>query len=179
MSKFPAFLNRISNWKTFIGLLLLYMLFPAVLFKNAEEKINALAGKELGPIDLTIGYDPQRTLRMVEEYGEEARKYYASVETSIDLAYPVVYALLFAVLLTMIYRRLLGRQVMHINMLPFVAMFFDFLENLTIVSMLRHYPEQSILMANLCEIFKLAKWIIFGIIIFLILYGLIRMIFRK
>jgi hypothetical protein len=179
MSKFPAFLNYISNWKTLVGLILLYLLFPVVLFKNAEEKINAFAGKEIGPIDLTFGFNPQRTLQMIEAYGDAGREYYASVETSIDLAYPVIYALLFAVMLTMIYRRLLGRQVRHLNMLPFVAMFFDFMENLAIVSMLRHYPEQSLTMATLCEIFKLCKWVTFLVILFLLIYGLVKLLFMK
>jgi hypothetical protein len=179
MNSLVLFLNRFSNGKTLVGLLLLYALFPVVLFKNAGEKINALAGKEIGPIDLTFGFNPQRTLQMVEDYGEAARAYYKQVELSVDIAYPVVYALMFAVMLTLIYRRLLGRPVVYLNMLPFVAMLFDFLENITIVSMLTHYPEQSRAMANLCEIFKLIKFLLFGLILFLIIYGLIKLLLQS
>jgi hypothetical protein len=179
MASFPGFLNRISNWKTLIGLILLYMIFPLVLFKNAETKLNALAGKVIGPIDLTFGYNPKRTLQMVEEYGEAGRAYYQQVEMSIDIIYPVIYAFLFAVLITIIYRRLINGPVRHLNMLPFVAMTFDFLENFAIISLLKHYPEQSMLMANLVEIFKLLKWLMFGIIIFLVIYGLIKLLLRK
>ena len=157
MNSLVIFLNRFSNWKTLVGLILLYAIFPAVLFKNAAEKINALAGKEIGPIDLTFGFSPHRTLQMVEAYGDAARAYYKQVELTVDIAYPIVYALMFAVMLTLIYRRLLGRPVVYLNMLPFVAMLFDFLENITIVSMLSHYPEQSMAMATLCELFKLIK----------------------
>ena len=173
------FLNRISNWKTLVGLILLYILFPAVLFKNAEEKINALAGKEIGPIDLKFRFNPNRTLQMVEDYGEAGRLYYKHAELIIDTAYPIVYALLFAVIITLIYRWLLHGPVHYLNLLPFVAMAFDFLENFAIISLLAHYPEQSILMATFCEIFKLLKWLFFGLILFLILFGLIKMVFRK
>jgi len=179
MRSLILFLNRFSNWKTLIGLLILYMLFPLVLFKNAEAKINALAGKAIGPIDLTFGFNPARTLKMVEEYGDAARKYYASVELSVDIAYPIVYSLLLAVILTLIYRKLIDGPVRYLNLLPFLALFFDYLENITIVSMLKHYPEQSMTMATLCELFKLFKWLVFGIIIFLIIYGLVKLLLKK
>ena len=179
MNSLVIFLNRFSNWKTLVGLILLYAIFPAVLFKNAAQKINALAGKEIGPIDLTFGFSPHRTLQMVEAYGDAARAYYKQVELTVDIAYPIVYALMFAVMLTLIYRRLLGRPVVYLNMLPFVAMLFDFLENITIVSMLSHYPEQSMAMATLCELFKLIKFLLFGLIIFLNVYGLIKLLLQK
>jgi len=179
MYNLSAFLNLISNWKTLLGLIFLYLIFAVVLLKNAEERINTLAGKEIGPIDLTFGYNPARTLQMVEDYGAEGRKYYAGVELTIDLIYPVVYAMLFAVLLTIIYRKLIRGPVRYIHLVPFIAMFFDFFENLTIVSMLNHYPEQSYTMASLCEFFKLMKWLVFGVIIFLVVYGMIRLLLKN
>ena len=179
MNSLSAFLNRISNWKTLVGLILLYILFPAVFFKNAEEKMNALAGKELGPIDLTFGFNPTRTLQMVADYGDAGRAYYKQVEMIIDSAYPIVYALLFAVIITLIYSKLLRGPVHYLNLVPFVAMFFDFMENFAIISLLSHYPEQSLFMASLCEVFKLFKWLFFALVLFLIVYGLIKMLFRK
>ncbi|MEO5906166.1 MAG: hypothetical protein ABIQ11_05535 [Saprospiraceae bacterium] len=179
MASFTSFLNRISNWKTLVGLILLFLIFPMVLFRNAMEKINALAGKEIGPIDLTFGFSPKRTLQMIEDYGDAGRAYYQHVEMSIDIIFPIVYAFLFAVLITIIYRRLINGPVRHLNMLPVVVMFFDFLENFAIISLLKHYPEQSMLMASLCELFKLLKWLMFGLIIFLVIYGLIKLLLKK
>ena len=152
MASFTSFLNRISNWKTLIGLILLYLVFAMVLLRNAEEKINTLAGKEIGPIDVRFGYNPKRTLQMVEEYGEAGRAYYKQVEMSLDILYPIVYAFLFAVLITIIYRRLINGPVRHLNILPFVGM---------------------------AEIFKLLKWLTFFLIIFLVIYGLIKLLIRR
>ena len=61
----------------------IYISFPAYFLKDAETRINILAGKTLGPIDLTMGFTPERTLQMVAEYGDEARAYYATVESTI------------------------------------------------------------------------------------------------
>lgn len=176
MKSLILFLNRYSNWRTFVGLLLLYLIFPLILFSNAAKKIQALAGKRIGPIDTTFGFSPQKTLQMVEDYGESGRAYYMMVELTIDLAYPVVYSLLLAVAITMIYRKLLQRPVNYLNLLPFAILAFDYLENITIILLLRHYPDQSVAMATLCELFKLIKWLLFGLVLFVIFFGLIRLL---
>lgn len=179
MNSLILFLNRYSNGRTFVGLLLLYLIFPLILFSNATKKIQELAGKKIGPIDSTFGFSPQKTLDTVEEYGESARAYYMMVELTIDLAYPVVYSLLLAVTITIIYRKLLDRPVNYLNLLPFAILAFDYLENVTIILLLRHYPEQSVAMATLCELFKLVKWLLFGLVLFIIFYGLARLLFRR
>ncbi len=173
------FLNRVANWKTLLGLFLLYMLFPSVLYKNAAIKINELAGKMIGPIDLTFGFNPGRTLQMVADYGDAGRAYYKLVELTLDIAYPVVYALFWAIVITLIYRKLLNGPVRYLNLIPFLAMTFDFLENMAIVSLLSHYPEQSVFMASLCELFKLLKWLFFALTLFLVFFGLIKLVFRR
>lgn len=176
MQKIVAFFVRISNWKTFVLFLILYIIFPAYILKNAEIKMNELAGKEIGVIDLTIGFNPQKTLDMVAGYGEEGRAYVAKVETTADIVYPVIYAFLFAIILTLIYR---DKAWARVSVIPFITMFFDFLENICIVTLLNSYPEQSSTWATFCEIFKLLKWVTFGVIILLIVYGLISKLIKK
>lgn len=168
MRKIVAFFVRISNWKTFVLFLVLYTIFPAYILKNAESRIHELAGKETGVIDLTVGFNPGKTLDMVADYGAEGRAYVAKVESTIDIIYPIVYAFLFAIILTLIYRNRAW-----VSLVPFVTMIFDFCENLCIITLLNSYPEQSYTWATLCEIFKLLKWVSFGIIVLLIVYGLI------
>lgn len=168
MKKIAAFFERISTWKTFVLFLILYIIFPAYILKNAESRMNELAGKETGVIDLTIGFNPRKTLDMVADYGAEGRAYVAKVETTIDIIYPVIYAFLFSIILTLIYRNRVW-----FFMIPFITMIFDFCENLCIITLVNSYPEQPYTWAVLCEIFKLLKWLSFGIIVLLIVYGLI------
>jgi hypothetical protein len=174
-----AFLNRISNWKTLLGLILLYLLFVGVLLNNAEKRINQFAGKEIGVIDLNVGFNPHRTLQMVADYSDEGRAYYKQAELLYDTPYPLIYTLLFAVIITLVYRRLLGGPVHYLNLWPFAAMLFDYAENVCVISMLGHYPEQSMAMAVLCEIFKLLKFLMVGVIIIVILTGLARLVLLR
>lgn len=170
MNALYNFLNRLANTKTLLLLLVLYVSFPAYWLKNAEDTINQLAGKPVGPIDLTFGFNPQRTLTMIADYGPAARIAYAQIELTTDLIYPLVYSLLLALMLTMLFRNKPNRLFV---VLPFFTLLFDYLENAAIVTLLYTYPTQSTGVAVLCELVKLAKWLSFGIAIGLIGYGLI------
>lgn len=176
MKKFLSIFASFSNWKTLLIFLVLYVMFPAYILKNAEIKMNALAGKEVGVIDLTFGFDPQKTLDMVAAYGDAGRKYYASVEMTADIAYPFTYAVFFAIVLTLLFRR---TSLAWVAIIPFISMIFDYCENVCIVTLLNSYPALSMAWATACEIFKLIKWIAFGSIILLIIYGLILKLFSK
>ncbi len=177
MNYFVRTLDRFANWKILLLLLAVYVSFPAYWLKNAEATINQLAGKTIGPVDLTIGFDPARTLGMIADYGPVARSYYTRVELTIDLIYPLVYSFLFAVVLTLLFRGRAYKLFRWVTLLPFVSLLFDYLENATIVGLLSSYPSQSYPLVVLCEIFKLVKWLSFGLVVGLIVYGrLIRLL---
>ncbi|MCF8239628.1 MAG: hypothetical protein K9I85_15805 [Saprospiraceae bacterium] len=169
-------LNRIANWKSLLIFLLLYLFFNGYVLKNSEAKINELAGDDVGVIDLTIGFDPQKTLDMVAAYGDTARAYYAQSEMTTDVAYPIIYAFLFGIILTLLYR---NRSIARIHLLPFLTLLMDFAENINIITLLKSYPQQSYLIATLCEVFKLGKWLSFGLIILLVIYGLILLLINR
>ena len=168
MKKLSTLLERFSSWKRLVALIVIYMVFNAYLFKNAEREIMALAGKSVGIIDLTFGFDPDKTLQMVEDYGDAARAYYAKIEMTTDVAYPIVYTLLFGIILSLLYR---NTSYNWVNTVPLACLLFDLLENVTIVTLLSNYPEQSSTVAALCETFKLLKWISFGAVILLVIFG--------
>ncbi|MDF7821476.1 hypothetical protein P1X15_27910 [Runella sp. MFBS21] len=176
MNRLASFLNRISNWKTLLGLIIIYLPFPTFFFKNAEEKINLLAGQAIGPIDLTIGFTPKRTLQMVEAYGVRGREYYANVQMTLDVVYPLVYTLLLAVTLTLLYRKKKYVPFSYVNLLPFVVLIFDYLENGMIVLLLKSFPEQSYTVAAFCEIFKSIKWFSALTCLLLIIYGSLKIL---
>lgn len=172
MNTLSTFLNRIASRTSLLIILALYFLFVGYILGNAENKIKELAGKSIGVIDLTFGFNPQKTLSMVAGYGDSARFYYARTEMTTDIIYPIVYAFLFGIILSLLHR---GTTYAWLNILPFVCLFFDYLENVTIVILLITYPQQSLSIATLCEIFKLMKWLTLGTVIFLVILGFIPM----
>ena len=164
MRTLTTFLARIASWKSLLLFLALYILFAAYVLRNTESKIIELAGKPVGIIDLTFGFNPQKTLMMVAEYGDAARSYYGRTEMTTDIVYPIVYAFLFGIILTLLYRE---SSYAWVSIFPFICLLFDYLENINIVILLITFPQQSLTIATLCEIFKLMKWLTFGCVILL------------
>jgi hypothetical protein len=179
MKTLSNLLNRISNWKTLLLFFAIYMFFNAFLLKNAEEKINTLSGNTNGVVDLTMGFDTQKTLGMVAAYSPEARDFYAKTEMTTDVAYPIIYAFFFGIALTLLFKGKSYSPHPFVNTLPFISLVFDYLENITIVNLLTSYPIQNESVALFCEIFKLIKWISFAAVIGFILYGLVRLAISK
>ncbi|NOQ73903.1 MAG: hypothetical protein GQ574_17985 [Crocinitomix sp.] len=174
--KFDAFITRISSLKTMFLFLGFYMLFNAVILPNSESEINRLAHKEIGVVDLTFGYNPDRTVQMINGYGPESAAYYINSEMFTDAIYPVIYAFFYGIILSLLYKK---KELLWIRMLPFIAMIFDFLENISIIYLLENTPIIISKTVHLCEIFKLLKWSIFGLIIILILIALLRLLKNK
>lgn len=170
MNALSLLLNRMANWKTLLIFISLYLFFAAYLLKNAEGEINRLAGKEIGVIDLTFGINPQKTMQMVAAYGEDARQYYAKIEMSTDIAYPMVYAFLFGIILTLLYK---NTKWEWLQLLPFITMMFDYSENIFIIYLLKTFPTESSAAVIFCEIFKCLKWASLGLIIFCVLGGFV------
>ena len=169
------YLQRLSNARFLALFLLLFSSFPLYFFQNARDKINELSGKSTDAIDITFGFDPQHTLSLVEAYGDAARAYYAQMEMTTDLAFPTVSAFLFGIILTMLFR---GQSMVRAQLLPFASMFLDYSENICILSMLYSYPQQSIYLATLCEIFKMLKWLTLSVVLILVVYGILMKLFR-
>ena len=174
MKTFISFLDRIANFKSLAILTVIYLSFPAYFFKNAEAKLNELSGKPITIIDLTMGYNPARTISLLQDYSPEARIYYVSVEFTIDVVYPIVYAFLFAIILVLLYRNKRFGISSWVYLLPFVMLVFDYIENFYIVKLLTQ--TGTFLGPNLipCELAKLMKWSVFFIIMLLVINGLLR-----
>lgn len=169
LNKIVNLFNRFSNWKTLVLFFGLYVFFNAYVLPKSESKINSLSNKEVGVVDLTFGYNPERTIEMTSNYSAEAKDYYINTELFTDTIYVLVYVFFFAILLTLLLKK---SSLKRVSLLPFVIMIFDFLENYFIITLLK-MPIPSYNQAVFCEIFKLGKWITFAVVLLLVLYGVI------
>ncbi|MEO6760370.1 MAG: hypothetical protein ABIO24_13010 [Saprospiraceae bacterium] len=180
MKTLSAFFQNRASWPVFFLVLVIYLLFPAFLLPNAEKAIHAAAGKDVGIIDLGMGFDPAAIQQQVADYGPAGRALYRHTELTIDIAYPLTYAVFFTLLLTLAMRGLpLSDRLRQANVLPFLMWGFDMLENACIVWMLSAYPEQSNLAANLCAVFRLLKWLCFAAVVGLLLFLIGKRLFRS
>ncbi|GAB2572652.1 hypothetical protein [Spirosoma areae] len=169
-------LYRIASWKTLLLAIVLYIPFNTYFLKNLEARMNALAGKEIGPIDLLFDYNPAKISQMVADYGPEGRAVYAQGAMVVDTAYPLVYTFLFCIVLSLLFRNRSYAPFQLVNVLPVGILLFDLLENACIVYLLKSYPSSSAGMASLCSIFTNLKWVMTAVFLVLVIYGVLRLV---
>ncbi len=169
-----TFFYRIASWQTLLLALLLFVPFPAYFLKTLEERMNALAGQAIGPIDLLVGYTPAKIQQMVAAYGPEGRAIYARGELTTDIIYPVIYSSLLCLILSLLFRNRPYAPFRFVNTLPLAILLLDLLENACIVYLLTDYPTTSVTVASLCSVITNLKWAVSVVVIALTLYGLIR-----
>ncbi len=167
---------RWASRRLLLLLLGLYVAFPAYLLPKAEQRINELAGKKVGIIDLLPGYQPDRLWQMLSDYGTEARAYYARTEATTDIAYPITYTLLFVVILSLLYRHKPYRPFAIINLLPLGILGFDIAENIGIITLLHRYPDIGYSWAVATAVCTTGKWLMLLWCVLAIVYGLLRLL---
>ncbi len=180
MKALSDFFHRYASWRTLGIAFVAYILFSAMLLPHAEKVINEAAGKEVGIIDLGIGFDIAKIKQQVADYGDAGRVYYRRTELTLDILYPLAYAAFFSLILSLLMQTLpLDSGLRRWNILPFIMLAFDYVEDVFIVMMLSNYPDWSDTTAMLCAVFRLLKWATFAGTVGVILVLVIRRFVKK
>lgn len=162
-----------NNWLILL-LLAGELLFNVVILPAQQARLEAASGG-VGPIDLLFFYTPAKVYSMVAAYGDAGRASYRTFELTGDLLYPIVYTLLFSLLITWLFQRGFAADspVQRLNVVPLGAWLFDLFENLSIAAMLSVFPSTPAGLAWMAAIFTLVKWLFAGACILLILVGFV------
>jgi hypothetical protein len=154
--------------------------FTSYYLPGVQAEMIASSGGN-GPIDLLFFYTPAEVFSMVDSYGEDGRASYLTHELTIDVIYPIVYTLFFALLITWLFQRGFspGSRMQKLNVVPFGAFLFDMLENVCIMIMLSAHPSQPVIVAWLGTVFTMIKWLFAVATILLILTGLVMALRNK
>lgn len=152
-------LHRHANSRGLLLFLALMLLFATVIVPTAQNKLMGYSnGVDL--VDLLFAYTPETVYRMIEAYGEEGRPYYRNFAMSFDLAYPVVYSIFLSLVIGWLLKRAVApdSKARMLNLLPFGAMLFDWLENACVITMLTLYPAIHPTLARFGSVFTSFKW---------------------
>ncbi len=172
--------NRLATGRTILILLALFVFFNAVIMPMVGAKIQEYSGG-IGPFDLQLAYTPEQAFTMLKAYGEQGRPFYALVDLTLDVIYPVVTFLLFGALLTFLLRRGFPNNatMQKLALLPLGTILMDYLENICVVTMLMTFPNPSTLVAQLSSLFTTSKWIFVGLTFVVTLFGSVAWLVRK
>jgi hypothetical protein len=136
------------------------------LTENKDFKVNSCEAPCLFDAR-PRGYSFDEAKAYLDALGPQARVYYAEWWVPVyDLAWPVtlfIFGILFCLWMTQPHRRFAVhlRPMWRFPILLFpIALFaFDIVENLSVLSMLKAYPQQDRSLVEFASIFSRAKWI--------------------
>lgn len=170
MENITAWFFKITNVRLIVGMCAIYLVFPLYLLPNI---INA---GSVGPLDLLFWYNHDTLYQMLTSYGEDIRARYAIGLLTIDVAYPILYGTLLAMIITLIIKKLSIPFTQKIIFIPYVAVFFDLTENSLLIFLLNTYPTKHFVIADIAGYVTATKWSVFGsiatLLVYIIVYGL-------
>lgn len=178
-------IQKFSNRYTLIALLIIYGVFAAIIMPSSAAQMDENAVAASGPLDLLFSYSPQTAFAHIESYGEQGRAAYIKFSLIVDTAYPIVYTLLFIVIIYLLAVRLWPKRpkLHRLALVPIAAFIFDLCENQSIVAMLKSYPKAPENIAKIGSIFTSLKWISVGasftVILVLLCLWLARVLRKK
>jgi len=155
------FFYKITNgWVAFLALVV-FLLFAGLVLPGQAASAETYSGNAGSP-DLSFYYSAQDLYHMAEVYGEQGRGAYVRARFTFDLIWPMVYTIFFCTAISWVYARAfttdsLGRGA---NLVPVLAMLFDYLENLSVSLVMLRYPHPTIVVDSLVPLFTMLKWVL-------------------
>ncbi len=139
------FLQKFSNWRSIVPLLILFVVFSSYFFPAYQVRRDHAASGKVEPLDLRFGYDYQEVLHEFNVLGVGGRAVYRIMVGKIDMAYPVVYGPLVIMVLAFLLKRAFpdAPAVIVAALFPVLTMGFDYLENANTLRLLTHFPDFS------------------------------------
>lgn len=151
-------ISQFATTRNILILLTCWIGFQVILAKSSDFIKAESQGTNV--LDLAIGFSADEAYtNYMDKYSEAARAAYLKA-ACVDLVYPICYGLLFSCLISIGFKQ---TKFYYLNLLPVFAVFFDYLENIGIFSMLLSYPEKLIFMASWTSVFGGIKWLFAGL----------------
>ncbi len=149
-------IRKLNTPRTLLILALIVVGVNLIFFLVGLEMKRHHGSSEI--LDIKLGYTPETAMRVLESQGEYGRQL-SRYLLLLDMVYPVVYGLLFILLL---YRFMPRTPVPFLEYViyafPVVAVIADWLENIWELRMIHGFPEAVSRLAPTASVFTLVKW---------------------
>ncbi|GAC20753.1 hypothetical protein [Paraglaciecola arctica] len=172
MENIIAWFFRVTNIRLIIVMCVIYLIFPLYLLPNI---INT---GSIGPLDLLFWYNHDTLYQTLTSYGETIRGRYIIGLLTADLAYPIYYGTLLALIIALVIKKLAIPFSRKIIFIPYVAVLFDLTENSLLMFLLSTYPNIHLKTADLAGYVTATKWSVLGgiatLMVYIVGYGISR-----
>jgi hypothetical protein len=167
---------RLATPPTIVGMALVTV-WLAALFRYRAKHLAELAGGEVTIIDGAFFSTPARLHGSIGSYGDAGRAFYRMTELTLDVVFPLAYALFLLIALAWAVRR--GFPMMPAvasagRALPIVGAAADLCENAGIAALLSAYPRQLPVVAVLTMIATPVKFLALSASLVLLVGAVVR-----
>ena len=156
----------------FIGYLVLVMMGKGAAFEVADSNMRSLG--------TSLGFDQADIHAFLSTRSKEMITAYISFNQVWDVLFGVIYGLMYVVWISVLLKPL-SHKVGGLNLVPFLQVLFDWLENYQLALLANQYLNDGMISpanAKLASVFSMFKWASSSLTYILILIGIILMIRR-
>lgn len=156
----------------FIGYLVLVMMGKGAAFEVADSNMRSLG--------TSFGFDQADIHAFLSARSKEMITAYITFNQVWDVLFGVIYGLMYVVWVSVLLKPL-SHKVGGLNLVPFLQVLFDWLENYQLALLANQYLNDGMISpanAKLASVFSMFKWACASLTYILILIGIILMIRR-
>lgn len=174
MKRISRLFTEISRGWVAVFAVIVFVMFMAFVLPGQASQAE-LVSDGAGSPDTSLWYSSDELLHIAEAYGEAGRAAYVRARWTFDLVYPLVYAFFLITAISWLFTSSFpkGSTWQLANLIPFVGMLFDYLENSATTIVMTRFPDPAPIATNLAPLLTLLKWVFVGGSFVVLLIGLV------
>ena len=185
MNKVKNLIKRNINGKQILILFILTNVVYAIMLTITIPKVMSFSGGMKLLDMMPTGYNAEYVNSLFNTLGDKGRDAYLFYQLPVDMIYPFLFGVSYCLVLAYFLNKF-GKTESYLFYLCFLPLFsglFDYFENIGIITMLKNYPDNSIILAQTTNAFSVIKsfltTIYFIILIFCLIAFGIRNLLQK
>ncbi len=175
------FIKRNINGKTVLLLFILCnIVYALMLIVTIPEIMHYSGGMKILDM-MPTGYDTQYVNTLFNTLGTVGRDVYLYHQLPLDLIYPLLFGISSCLVLAFFLNQLgkLDSWLFYFCLIPLFSGFFDYCENFGIISMLKNYPNISVLQVQITSVFTVLKSVLTSIYFIILIITLLALAKNK
>lgn len=159
----------------FFSLFILVVFMFTVLPFMSRMIINIVG--DIPSPDTSLVYSGDELYNMAENYGAMGRRVYIIQRVSFDVVWPLVYGMFIFTTIGCTFKD--SKYFKYLISIPFLAVGFDFLENIGSTFTFLIYPTRNEFLLTVTPVFTFIKWIYVSLGFILSLVLLVRILLKR
>lgn len=150
--------RNIGGKKVLLLFILTNIIYSIMLIITIPKVMNFSGGMKLLDM-IPTGYNAEYVNSLLNTLGEPGRHAYLFNQIPVDMLYPFLVGTSYSLVLAYFLNKLgkLNGYYFYLCLIPLFSGLFDYFENIGIITMLKSYPDNSIILTQITSIFSVLK----------------------